>query len=115
MAATRTSTVPLASGSIVLVSFATIALIAVVRLLDLPGGRGPIQYAVGHSLAKIVFLLRSLTMLAMMGIPCLAVMLAIFGSASLRTPQRIWWRILALGIYVLAWMVLINAEFFPTV
>lgn len=103
-----------ASCSLIAVSLWTLGLILVVRLLDLPGGRGPVQYAHGHSLAMLIFNLRVITMLAMLGVPFVALVLAAIRSNSMGPRSTLLWRLAALGSYVVAWLVLFGTQFFPT-
>lgn len=110
----KLATIPLGSLSIVVVSTWTVTLIAVVRLLDLPGGLGPVQYADGNQSAEVVFGLRVVTFMAMLAAPVIA---GVFGAVSAKTiggAEKVVWRFAAWTLYLFAWITLFGTEFFPT-
>ncbi|MDC0936057.1 hypothetical protein OAS39_07205 [Pirellulales bacterium] len=111
----KLSTLPRASFLIVAIAFWTLCIISIVKLLRLPGARGPIQLVQGDSLAMFVFNLRVITMSGMMFGPIVAGLLALTDTADLDKNLRQKWRVAAVICYIAAWTVLFQTQFFPTV
>jgi hypothetical protein len=99
-------------GSMMLTSVS--ALVIILVLLPLPGGRGDVQLWVHDARAMFAFDLRGATMLSLFFSPLLCGLIGKL-RLDLGSPARFGWLIAAIVSYIAAWYLVVTQAFLPLV